>query len=88
MRHIPSPLLQTGKSFTVPISSILSRLADAQRAISTERRKLLKSARDISNVAQERQVLDNALFSLQALARCMAIPTTALACAIPEVRVA
>jgi hypothetical protein len=34
------------------------------------------SARDSSDVSQERQVLDNALFSLQALASCMAIPPT------------
>lgn len=46
------------------------------------------SAREISDVAQERQVLDNALFSLQALAHCMAIPPTALPGAIPGVRVA
>jgi len=45
------------------------------------------SARDICDVAQERQVLDNALFSLQALASCMAIPPTALSGVIPEVRV-
>jgi hypothetical protein len=32
------------------------------------------SAPSIREVAQERQVLDNALFSLQALASCMAIP--------------
>jgi hypothetical protein len=37
------------------------------------------SARDISDVAQEPQVLDNALFSLEALANGMAISPTALA---------
>jgi hypothetical protein len=70
-------------------SKFAAKLADAQKAISTERRKLLTSARDLSDVvAQERQALDNALFSLQALAGCMAIPPTAVSGATPEVRVA
>jgi hypothetical protein len=50
------------------------RIAEAQKAIGLERKKLLLSARSIRGISQERQVLDNALFSLQALASCMAIP--------------
>lgn len=95
MKHSPPPTkssatwkeLYIAALFEQDTSKLPSRLADAQRAISTERRKLLMSARDISEVAQERQVLDNALFSLQALASCMAIPPTALSGATPEVRV-
>jgi hypothetical protein len=96
MRHIPPPTKSSANWKELYIAALFerdkskfpARLADAQRAIRTERRKLLMSARNISDVAQERQVLDNALFSLQALASCMAIPPTALAGAIPEVRVA
>jgi hypothetical protein len=43
-----------------------------------ERKKLFISARDIRDIAHERQVLDNASFCLQALASCMAIPPMAL----------
>jgi hypothetical protein len=47
-------------------------------AIEAERKKLFISARDIPDIAHERQVLDNASFCLQALASCMAISTTEL----------
>ena len=95
MGHIPPPTksysnwkeLYVAALFERDKSRFPSRLADAQRAISYERRRLLASARDVSDVAQERQVLDNALFQLQALASCMAIPSTALSGAIPDVRV-
>jgi rRNA pseudouridine-1189 N-methylase Emg1 (Nep1/Mra1 family) len=47
---------------------IPQKIAQAQRAIRIHRRRLLEQ----HGSAQERQALDNALFSLQALRSCLA----------------
>jgi hypothetical protein len=55
---------------------IPEKISEAQRAIRLRRRQLLEKP---GCDAQERQALDNALFSLQALRACLAIPTNAAA---------
>jgi hypothetical protein len=55
---------------------IPEKISEAQRAIRMRRRQLLE---DPGCNAQERQALDNALFSLQALRACLAIPPSAAA---------
>jgi hypothetical protein len=55
---------------------IPEKISEAQRAIRLLRRQLLEKP---GCDAQERQALDNALFSLQALRACLAIPTNAAA---------
>lgn len=52
-------------------SKLPRKIADAQIAIVDRRRKVLATASDTS----ERQALDTALLSLQALANCLAITT-------------
>jgi hypothetical protein len=69
-------------------SKLPRRIAEAQKAIGLERKMLLASAPSVRQLAQERQVLDNALFSLQALASCMAIPTGSVSINPIETRVA
>jgi hypothetical protein len=60
--------LYTGALFETDMSKIGRRIAEAQLAIVARRRKSLMSG--IS--AKERQALDTALLSLQALANCLA----------------
>jgi hypothetical protein len=55
---------------------IPEKISEAQRAIRLRRRQLLEEP---GCDAQERQALDNALFSLQALRPCLAIPRNAAA---------
>lgn len=50
-------------------SKIAARISEAQVAISVRRRKLFAAGED----ASERQALDTALFSLQALKNCFSI---------------
>ncbi len=50
-------------------TKIPERIAEAQLVIDARRRKLFKAGDDTN----EKQVLDNALFSLHALASCLAI---------------
>lgn len=50
-------------------SKMPRKIADAQMAILTRRRKAMSSVSDV----KERQALDTALLSLQALANCLAI---------------
>jgi DNA-directed RNA polymerase len=56
--------------FETDKTKIAGRIARAQIAIETHRRKICWS----TNHRQERQALDTAQFSLQALATCQAIP--------------
>jgi hypothetical protein len=51
-------------------SKMANKIAQAQAAIAFERRRLMALDNDI----RERQLLDNALFSLRALRSCLAIP--------------
>jgi hypothetical protein len=51
-------------------SKIANKIVQAQTAVVPQRRKLLAFDNDV----QQRQVLDNALFSLQALGNCLSIP--------------
>jgi hypothetical protein len=67
---------------------LAKRIAQAQIAIETERKKLFISMRDIRDITHERQVLDNASFCLQALASCMAIPPVASSPRAMQVRIA
>jgi hypothetical protein len=69
-------------------SKLPERILEAQRAIGLARKKLFVSAPSIREVAQERQVLDNALFSLQALASCMALPPGSVSAAPFAARIA
>jgi hypothetical protein len=62
-------------------SRLPHRIGEAQAAIEAERKKLFfperELCRDLCDVTQERQALDNALFSLHSLATCMAVPGAA-----------
>lgn len=97
MKHSPVPHkcvpnswkdLYMAALFETDKSQLPKRIAEARAAINLQRKKLFISANNISDIAQERQVLDNALFSLQALASCMALPPGAISANAMEVRVA
>jgi len=59
-----SVLFENNKA-TMPL-----RIAEAQRAMLKRRKELFNSPRMDGDWAQERQALDTALFSLEALKRC------------------
>jgi hypothetical protein len=68
-------------------SKLVKRISEAQRAIQAERKKLFVSARDLRNIAQERQALDAASFFLQALASCTVIPPASVPRNVPQSRI-
>ena len=61
--------------FETDKTMIPERISQAQLAIRRRRRHLLEAGSDL----RERQALDNALFSLQALRSCLAIRSSAAA---------
>lgn len=76
MRQSPRPKEKSWRDFYIAAlfesdkAKIARRIAEAQAAIIARRHNLFISGNDF----RERQVLDNALFSLEALRTCLAIP--------------